>query len=437
MCGIVGFIRGIKALSKVANDSGLRGFVEDAAIVGVLRGDDGTGGFSVDRQGYIEVAKMNVPGPEFARNAWAKTFFNAAGSRRGMILHHRNLTRGIASPENTHPFRHKVNGVNLVGCHNGVISNAPMKDDDIKFDVDSDWAMYQLAKNGNDAYKKMKGAFSFVYYREDTKKFYMSSNEERPLYFGFVKGEDLILLASELGMLRWLAGRRGFSFGWKENANKQQEEEVYRLTKGYVLEFPEDDLRNYSSTSIESYKESVYKSNSGFNNYGVYHGHRPFVPRNDEGKGKSSTSKVVTTKAANSTPLYTGPGGGVVQIPFRENLIRDKQDFDWGQFIPLHYDSDHRICAGTVVLVSEDPVTKKAKEEKYEGYIHGITRKQYRDMLGDILVGEQLWGALIGKRKNIVVRTDAEGGNIEKTMYYMDLPASTSGKIVEVIEGAH
>lgn len=209
MCGIFGIVNG------AAKRNGVNGFLRDATVCGVLRGDDSTGLMQVHRKKKsVWVYKRDLAGPVFLDQKRARQLISSADDEWATIGHHRAATHGSVCDENAHPFVFENAERHLVcGVHNGVISGFrrtekhPKTGEEVTFEVDSEWAFFMLAHYGDEAYRKFNGWYALAYYDSKTDTINLSANGGRSLYYAFVKHSDTMLLASEDGMLAWLASR--------------------------------------------------------------------------------------------------------------------------------------------------------------------------------------------------------------------------------------
>lgn len=203
MCGIIGVAnfgkKSIPALSK---------YMQQGAIVGVLRGSDSTGMFSMDGEYKYSIAKLPYSGEIFAESKLFKSAMYDMNSTGYTVLHHRAATRGSVSLENAHPFLHEDDDNRLIiGVHNGTLHGSVFRRDGIDFEVDSDYLFYKMMKDGADkALSTTGGAIASVWTERDA-HLRLFANYGRPLHFGIVKDENAILIASEAEMLYWLARR--------------------------------------------------------------------------------------------------------------------------------------------------------------------------------------------------------------------------------------
>ena len=222
-------------------------YVEQGSKVGVLRGDDSTGMFQVDRKGVVHVHKLAMRGEQFAETKRAKRMFSAADSSVATILHHRAATRGIVSYENSHPFEHSDKERYLVGVHNGSLMGTPYTYDGLEFNVDSDYAMYRLFKEREEAFKHFNGAYAFVWYENDG-KIRIACNGERAFSFAFIHKKNAMLIASEANMLWWLAAR-----------NELELDDILAPESHRMLTFdPSSELRAFTDVKIDKYTAPVH-----------------------------------------------------------------------------------------------------------------------------------------------------------------------------------
>lgn len=172
-------------------------------------------------------------GAVFVEQPKAVKYINDADSSIFTVGHNRAATAGIVSQENAHPFTHTNEHRTVTGVHNGTLNEWSKVKDSKDFKVDSDWAMFKLAKEGPvDAFEYFRGAFCFVWYDDDDELVLnIARNKERPMFFAFVKDKEQMLFASEPGMLGWLAIRNNLNI----------ESTVYELTSGFHYKF---DLNN-------------------------------------------------------------------------------------------------------------------------------------------------------------------------------------------------
>lgn len=239
MCGLLGVVNGESHWKDV---SGLCKYVEQGATVGVLRGEDSTGMFQVHRNGAVKVHKLAMEGGMFATTKVAKDMFNNADTSRATILHHRAATRGAISHENAHPFEHSDSQRYLVGVHNGSLYNTPTKYDNIDFDVDSDYAFYRIFKDGAKAFGDFNGAYAMIWYENDG-KLRIACNGERAFSFAFLHKKNAMLIASEAGMLWWLAKR-----------NDLEIDDILSPENHKLLTFDlNGDLRAFTDMPVEKY----------------------------------------------------------------------------------------------------------------------------------------------------------------------------------------
>lgn len=183
-------------------------YIEQGADVGRLRGDDSTGMFQVSKAGVVSVHKAPIDGYQFSQTKRFKTLANKADVSTITVVHNRAATRGGVTYENCHPFEHSNKEKYLIGVHNGSLYNTPYTYDNLDFTVDSDYAFYRIFKDGTEAFKDLNGAYAFVWYENDG-KLRIACNGERSFSFAFIHKKNAMLMASEAGMLWWLAQRNG------------------------------------------------------------------------------------------------------------------------------------------------------------------------------------------------------------------------------------
>ena len=223
-------------------------FMDNAFIVNTLRGTDSAGVFQVDKNFKPFMHKMNVPGYMFAEAKQAKRFFSDADSSLLTVGHVRAATHGKVNIDNAHPFvMVKPDGSRLIGVHNGTINNWKSQKGADDYDVDSEWALNEIAKDGVDAFERFAGSYAFVWWDESTPdKVYMARNKDRPLHFLQTQSKDSILFGSEAGMLSWLA----------ERAKIDTAESIYSLEEQKLYTF---DLSKTGNITWSKINLPVYK----------------------------------------------------------------------------------------------------------------------------------------------------------------------------------
>jgi len=209
MCGIVGVISdsaGIQSQDK-------KKFLIQALQVDSLRGEDSTGLFTVNDKGHCDMFKSNMTGWDFVQHAKTQKILSYVYDKRVMIGHNRWATRGAINATNAHPFHHGK----IVGVHNGSLNNhRNLLPDGEMFDVDSDAVFHSINEIGvEETVTKMNGAYAIIYFDTEAKTLNLFRNEERPLFTAIVthanKNDNTMLVASEAGMIEWLAERNGLT----------------------------------------------------------------------------------------------------------------------------------------------------------------------------------------------------------------------------------
>ncbi len=235
MCGILGIVG-----SKNGFDRRMLGFLEDGAIMGMVRGEDSTGVMQMEKDGTMRVHKLPIDGYFFAKHKRSQEFFNNADVSLATIMHHRAATRGSVSQENAHPFTHKTPAGNtIIGVHNGSLSRWSGREDGMRFDVDSDWLYYQIAKYGaKKALADVNGSYALVW-MDDGGKVHITANAERPIHWAYVAKENIMLIASEAGMLYSLATRNNFDI-----------EQAFYPSKGLIFTFDPKNVRDFTTERV-------------------------------------------------------------------------------------------------------------------------------------------------------------------------------------------
>lgn len=304
MCGLSGFLSGE---SSWVGLTGVNKFMEQAAEVGKLRGEDSTGMFQVKKDKSVNVHKLALPGDVFASTKQAQKLFSTTDSTVCTIMHHRAATRGAVNYDNAHPFEHSDSDRYLVGAHNGSLNNWKTKHDGINFDVDSDYALYRIFQEGEKAFSSLNGAYTFVWWESDG-KLRIVCNGERPFAFAFIHKKNAMLMASEAGMLWWLAARNGIEI-----------DEILSPEAHQLLTFdPAGSLRKFTSTQVE--KASAYTSvYTGGNSAGT---HGNFTQR--QGANAIPPATRAPAKAASGTGTSSRSGSLLYELGLR---VGDEVEF--------------------------------------------------------------------------------------------------------------
>lgn len=262
MCGIIGVI---SASSNYQLQK--RQYIEQALFAGTLRGRDGTGLFSVALPLYGQHSA--APTASWARQAAAASVFLKEDVAKGVtakigdafavIGHNRSATVGGASTENTHPF---ISGpITLV--HNGTIYNQEALTTTAAT-VDSHAIAHALAENSvDDVIPTIEGAFALCWYDQRDGYLNIIRNSQRPLHFGISRYGDVVYIASEVDMLRWVASRNSIEIS-----------RYIQPTSGTLLRWRYDarsvvpEVRKLTISAVVRTNRVVHGNSYG--NYGAY-----------------------------------------------------------------------------------------------------------------------------------------------------------------------
>jgi len=214
MCGIVS----VTSFRKGGLFSYHMEIFKQLLIVDSVRGEDGTGAFTVNRNKKVSVAKVHGNPFNFLNNPEGVSFMHNSLERGISIVgHNRAATRGQVNSENAHPFWYK----DIVLVHNGTLNNhqnfPQWKEHNLT--VDSSLVPILLWDHTyEEVFERISGAFAFVFYDKRSERLNFIRNKERPLYMGYNEDEDVLVLSSERGAMEWICNR---------NRIKLEIEEVY------------------------------------------------------------------------------------------------------------------------------------------------------------------------------------------------------------------
>lgn len=207
MCGISGIMTG-DTRHSFADD-----FIKDSFVAGSLRGMDSSGVVNIEMdKSLFAWQKLPVMGSMFITDKAAANIFRDANLPKSLTLAHtRAATTGSVTMNNAHPFiAEGADGKDyreLVGVHNGSLTNWKSKKQANAYDVDSDWALNHIFNNGMSAFEDFEGAYCFVWWDSaDKEVLNIALNDKRPMHIAFLEKGGMAF-ASEAGMLAWLLER--------------------------------------------------------------------------------------------------------------------------------------------------------------------------------------------------------------------------------------
>ena len=172
-------------------------------ILDAIRGIDSTGIASIGRQALPPVVIKQPGNPyDLLETTGAEKIFRRANNV--LIGHNRFATQGNVNKKNAHPFEFD----NLVGVHNGTLTNKYQLPNGIDYAVDSQALYACMSEKGVRATLDIiQGAWSLVWFDYDKKTLNFLRNQERPMFMAYDKKSNALYAASEKWMLHIATSR--------------------------------------------------------------------------------------------------------------------------------------------------------------------------------------------------------------------------------------
>lgn len=194
MCGIAAVFNG-ESTEMVK----LPALIHDLLIMTQLRGMDSTGIVNLSSKYELNLYKKTVNANDFMEMRQARTLVDQSKSGFGTIIHCRKATIGGKTQEAAHPFvvQNEDGKDALAMVHNGTLSNHTLRE----HVSDSHWLSDQLMQKREKALEDLRGAASLIWTNTKTFEHCFYTNGERPLFYGFLKGKNAMIIGSEAELM--------------------------------------------------------------------------------------------------------------------------------------------------------------------------------------------------------------------------------------------
>lgn len=234
MCGIVGYITGVKGQNLLREK-----FFKQALLTDILRGKDSTGVMCESTNAKDKTAMWakigDVPTELFKTTAWAN-FEKDQRSAWWAFGHNRAATVGKISTKTAHPFAH--GSVTMI--HNGTVrdlSKLPYPGSSLKdITVDSEVICYNLSQVGVEeaprVIKNIPGAFVLIWHDARDGSVNICKNDERPFHVAANSTGNTLYFSSEALHLAWVLDRVNIAIG-----------DVCEVESGLWLKFSEGSIK--------------------------------------------------------------------------------------------------------------------------------------------------------------------------------------------------
>lgn len=151
---------------------------------------------------------------------------------RVLIGHNRWATSGSINRKNAHPFDLDE----IVGVHNGTLTNKYALKDHQQYDVDSEALFDNIERFGlKETISQVRGAWALCWYNKVDQSLNFLRNSERPLFYAYSENKKTIVWASEAWMITNICRREDYkiseiftfnedhSYKWDLNLEKPDE----------------------------------------------------------------------------------------------------------------------------------------------------------------------------------------------------------------------
>lgn len=260
MCGLVGLVsnEGTKNAYK------RKELFTQLLFMDTLRGRNGTGLATIvpSKEKGIDwdlfMYKKAMPGPDFIQMDMYESMMDTVGDAVVVMGHNRAKTHGDAIDKHTHPFYYG----DIVLAHNGTLTGKGNLDEyNLGIRNDSANIAFNMDKMGEDkALAGLDGSFALTWFNLKDGTFNFARNEDRPIFYAKIKGEDTMLYASEPLFLKAVAARNEIEL----------EPMFYPVPFTHIkFKFPD-----FSKPTITKFEKYTYRFQGGTGYVGAGHVHR-------------------------------------------------------------------------------------------------------------------------------------------------------------------
>ena len=280
MCGIWGVISKTNNLTAADVDK----ILPNLLIAGNLRGTDGAGLFSINKDFSTKISKK-------AGNSFHLLFSKEFEEHKKDIWingiayfgHNRAATKGEIKDKNTHPFETK----NIILIHNGTVLSG-LNEYEKTHDVDSAALAHMIEENGMlETSKQVSMAYALIWYDKRDKTLHFCRNGERPLTV--LETNSGYYFVSEPPMMKWILER---------HSEKIINEVPVKPLIEFVLDFKTQDIKQNELTTKQ------YTSNY-YNNYNYQSGsHTPVKYEHSTEELIKLAKKLITFRLEQKVKIY-------------------------------------------------------------------------------------------------------------------------------------
>lgn len=253
MCGIAAVLN-----SEKTDVKGLPALMRDLLVVTQVRGMDSTGMYQMKSDRDLVSYKKAIDGSTFTQLPKATTMINHTGYAYATVAHCRKATTGGIKDLIAHPFMHETNdNVPDFGfVHNGTLDTW----DKVEYSSDTEYLANKIFVEGTKGFDALPGSWACIWTDLTEDNTYVARNDQRTLFYALLKDKNVMIIASEVGTISWLADRNDLVL---------EDDAIYAFEEYQAYCIPVDDVRAFTKEAI---LKPVLKNAATYKHGYNYHG---------------------------------------------------------------------------------------------------------------------------------------------------------------------